>query len=690
MSLTALGLAAAGAGLHEAVHHWRRRSEDVSDDDLEIAALDDKEDGSAEPLAVSASSLALAIAGHLYPPLALAYLAPLGYGAMPIVRDAIEDLATERKVAFPAMDIASIATCCAAGSTVTASFSMLTYHAAIKLARMTRDGAKARVSEEFVSPDDEVHVLRGNEALCVRIRELQVGDLVKVSAGMTVPVDGTVRSGSAMVDQQAMTGEARPAELQAGDTALAATLVLRGELQIEAMTVGADTVAGQVAKMLNSVGQHKSGRQLFAEKFLDRLSPAMLGAGLLAVPTMGLDRAAAILYLMPFYWIRIVAPVGALGVQARAVKDSILIKDGSALEHLPKVDTVVFDKTGTLTTGEMRVAETASFADIDRQELLRLAASVENGVDHPIARGLGKCAAETGIALSPSDDRVKTVGLGVGARIDGAEVLVGSPRFLGENSVSVAVAAPFLQASEAAGRSPILIARDGVCIGGIALDQDIREGAAELVRDLKAAGIRVLLMSGDGSAATEALGAELRLDEVISGCLPTDKAAHVERLKAEGRTVCFVGDGINDGVALRAANVAISLHGASTLAQDVAQIILTSADLRLVETILMIGRSYDFRMKTAMRLYALESSADVFGIALLGWGMGPTILTAQASLWSSMAVALAPESGVARARTVASAVGRRAGAFGRTSREKLRRLAPRRGPFNQPQPEPAP
>lgn len=432
-------------------------------------------------------------------------------------------------------------------------------------------------------------VVRGDRRRRVAVADLRPGDTVVVYPGELIPVDGVVVSGRAAVDQKMMTGEAMPVAREEGMNVLAGTTIADGKLYVRAEATGASTRAGSIVRLLDAPTQDTRAAS-YANNVGDRLVLPTFG---IAAAVMAITRnaavASAILMVDLATGIRIAAPTSVMATIARAAKDGVLIKGGRALEQLATVDAIVFDKTGTLTIGEPEVTGVASFNDHRPDELLRLAAGAEVRLRHPAAKAVVRYAEELGVEIPPRGESEYSTGLGVEARIDGHQVLVGSQRFLETRRIEV----PQRVADErsSAGESYLYVAIDDEPAGIVRYRDPPRPESTGVLRALRDLGIgEILMVSGDEVRTAEAVGAELGIDRVHAGALPDDKVAIVRDLQARGRRVAVIGDGINDAAALAQADASIAVRHGADIARETADVVLMEPDLRAIPHAILLAR----------------------------------------------------------------------------------------------------
>ncbi|MEM7556256.1 MAG: heavy metal translocating P-type ATPase, partial [Cyanobacteria bacterium P01_A01_bin.84] len=438
-------------------------------------------------------------------------------------------------------------------------------------------------------------VERDNQIIEIPSDRVEIGDTVIVYPGEQVPVDGTVFRGEAVVNQQQLTGESMPVLAESGTRVYASTLVQSGEIYITAERIGDKTKAAASIEMLQKAPVNDTRMANYASQIADKLILPCLGlAGLVLLITRDTARAASILTLDFVTGIRVSIPTAFLSAINHSSRHSILVRSGRTLELLAEVDTLVFDKTGTLTQGELKVVGVESvFERISPQELLKLAAACEQQLTHPVAEAVSRYAVEQEVSIPPRGEWNYEVGLGVRANIEGKQVLFGSDRFLRQEGISLECLyekdscipqncrkdedCPIRKHS-----SLIYLACDGKFQGIVEYADPLRKESPSLIKHLqKEYGMEVHLLTGDNRQRAHIVAEELKIppQQVHAEAFPEQKAKVVRELHHEGKTVGFVGDGINDSVALAYADVSISFENGSDVARETADVVLMHNDL---------------------------------------------------------------------------------------------------------------
>jgi heavy metal translocating P-type ATPase len=464
----------------------------------------------------------------------------------------------------------------------------------------------------------EVKVRRGAQILSLRLAEVTIGDVVLLFAGDQVPVDGTVLVGQSSLDVRSLTGESVPRYVEPGDEVLASSMLIEGYIEVSTIAVGDHTKAGQIAQLLHDAPVCDTRVGNYAAKVADKFVLPTLALSALSFGLFGsISQAASLLMLDLGTGLRVSVPTSILASLNRAASEGILIRSGRALEALADVDVVVFDKTGTLTTGEPELLHIEVLDDLFTQyDILQLAASAEQGLNHPIALAITEAAKRYQLSLLPIDQWSCEIGRGVCAIQAGRKLLVGNRRLLRDGGIDPPPinTEPHLRVA-----TQIIVAVDGRLAGIIYVSDSLRPDSLQLVESLMERGIQSHLLTGDSEAVALQVGMKLGLSraQIHAEALPDVKADVVQRLKAEGHRVAFVGDGLNDSAALAYADVAISFYHGSDIAKDTAEIVLSGENIiQLLEAYELAKFSFSIVKQNIAIVGVPNLSALLIGVLL--------------------------------------------------------------------------
>ncbi len=453
-------------------------------------------------------------------------------------------------------------------------------------------GALAALAE--LLPDDADRITSDGSVENVPVTELQTGDVVLVRPGARIPADGTIKDGTADVDESMLTGESNPVTREVGDKVVAGTVVADASLRIEVDALGDDTAIAGIQRLVAEAQSSSSRAQALADRAAALLFYVALGAGVITAitwtalgqPSFAVNRTVTVLIIACPHALGLAIPLVTSISTSKSARSGILVKDRIALERMRTIDAVLFDKTGTLTRGEHAVSAVATADGVEEDELLALAGAVEADSEHPLARAIHALATERLDQLPTASDFRSLTGRGVAATVDGVEVAVGGPALLRERELE----APDELAAETErwverGAAVLHVLRGEEVIGAFSLEDEVRDVSREAVRLLHEAGVTVAMITGDARQVAEAVAAELDIDEVFAEVLPEDKDAKVAELQDRGMSVAMVGDGINDAPALARADVGIAIGAGTDVAIESAGIVLASDDPRAVVAI---------------------------------------------------------------------------------------------------------
>jgi P-type Cu+ transporter len=505
----------------------------------------------------------------------------------------------------------------------------------IKLGKFLEARAKGQTSEAIKKlmglRAKSARVVRDGQEMDVAIDDVRVGDFVIVRPGEKIPVDGTVVEGRSAVDESMLTGESLPMEKRPGDTVIGATLNKMGLLKFEATKVGKETALAQIIRLVEEAQGSKAPIQRLADRVSAIFVPVVVGIAVLTflvwyfwiplVPsadvnqfTRALISTIAVLVIACPCALGLATPTAVMVGTGKGAESGILLRSGGALERAGRVTTVVLDKTGTITRGQPAITDivleqstqaVGALAHSDNNpdstswssngvgsenELLRLAASVEKGSEHPLGEAILAEANERGLALAQPDGFKAEMGHGVEAEVDGHLVLVGNLRMISERSLSLNGLETEVQRLQEEAKTAILVAVDNRVRGVIAVADTVKEGSIEAISELKDMGLKVVMITGDNRQTGEAIARQVGVDQVLAEVLPGGKAEEVKKLQESGEVVAMVGDGINDAPALAQADVGIAIGTGTDVAMAAAPVTLISGDLRGVARSIALSR----------------------------------------------------------------------------------------------------
>jgi P-type Cu+ transporter len=491
----------------------------------------------------------------------------------------------------------------------------------------------------------------------VPVDSIQAGDLLRVRPGEKVPVDGELTQGKGNVDEAMVTGEPMPVAKAPGSKVTAGTLNQTGGFVMRAEKVGADTLLSQIVHMVAAAQRSRAPIQRLADQIAGWFVPAVIAVAAVTFVvwlawgpepafSYALVTAVAVLIIACPCALGLATPMSIMVGVGKGAQHGVLIRDAEALEKMEKVDTLVVDKTGTLTEGRPKVVHIEPAQGFAGERVLQLLASVERASEHPLATAIVSEAADRQLALSPVSDFDSPVGKGVVGTVDGHAVVSGSSKFLSEQGIDTATlsAAAEIQRQQAA--TVIFVGVAGRLAGFVAIADPIKATTRAALQALKAAGVRVVMLTGDGKTTAEAVGRALGIDEVVAEVFPQDKAAVVKRLQAEGRVVAMAGDGVNDAPALAQATVGIAMGTGTDVAMESAGITLLQGDLMGIVRARTLSRA---TMRNIRQNLFLSFAYNTAGIPLAAGVLYPWSGTLLSPVVAAAAMALSSVSVIGNA-----------------------------------------
>ncbi|WP_332827289.1 copper-transporting P-type ATPase [Ramlibacter sp.] len=441
-----------------------------------------------------------------------------------------------------------------------------------------------------LAPKTAVRVRADGTDETVQIDTIQVGELLRVRPGEKVPVDGELVEGKGTVDESMVTGEPMPVVKAPGAKVTAGTMNQTGGFVMRAEKVGADTLLSQIVHMVAAAQRSRAPIQRMADQVAGWFVPVVIAVAVLTFVawlvwgpspafSYALITSVAVLIIACPCALGLATPMSIMVGVGRGAQHGVLIRDAEALERMEKIDTLVVDKTGTLTEGRPKVVQVEAAAGFQQDEILQKLASVERASEHPLAMAVVAAAQERKLALSEVTDFDSPVGKGVTGRIQGAQLVSGAGKFLAEHGIDVAPLQAAAERQRARSATVIFVAIEGKLAGFVAIADPIKATTPAALKALREAGVRIVMLTGDGNTTAQAVGKELGIDEVIAEVFPEDKARIVQRLRGEGRVVAMAGDGVNDAPALAAAEVGIAMGTGTDVAMESSGITLLQGDL---------------------------------------------------------------------------------------------------------------
>jgi len=526
----------------------------------------------------------------------------------------------------------------------------------LELGARERTGAAIRALLDLAAKTARIIRPDGSEEE-IPLEEVEVGHRLRVRPGDKVPVDGIVVEGRSSIDESMLSGEPIPVEKVDGDVVTGATINGTGSLVIEARRVGADTVLSQIVEMVATAQRSRAPIQNLADSVAGIFVPAVISVAVIAfvawaiwgpAPSLSyaLINAVAVLIIACPCALGLATPMSIMTAAGRGAQSGVLIRNAEALERFAKVDTLIIDKTGTLTVGKPRLIAVLPEAGHDETEVLRLAASLERGSEHPLAEAIVDAAMDRGVELVKAQDFEAVTGKGVMGVIDDRRVALGNARFAADFGLDAGALADTANLRRDEGETVMFVIVENDIVGLIAVADPVKETTAEALKALHAAGLRIVMATGDNERTARAVAAKLGIDEIRADVLPRDKARIIEELQAQGRKVAMAGDGVNDAPALAQADVGIAMGTGADVAIESAGLTLVKGDLNGIVRARRLARATMRNIKQNL-FFALVYNA--FGVPVAAGALFPWFGVLISPMFAAAAMSLSSVSVVSNA-----------------------------------------
>lgn len=526
----------------------------------------------------------------------------------------------QRRIEVPVLDATAIGVSMFRGDISTAGSVMFLLGIGEILEEWTHKKSVDDLARSMSLNISRVWLCNDGQEMLVPTTEVRAGDLVRVHMGNMIPFDGAVAEGEAMVNQASLTGESEPVRKYKESTVYAGTVVEEGELTIHVKETNGSSKFDKIVTMIEESEKLKSGLESKAEHLADRLVPyTLLGTGITYLLTRNVTKAISVLMVDFSCALKLAMPISVLSAIREASNYHVTVKGGRYLEAMAEADTIVFDKTGTLTKAQPTVKQVVAFNGMSENELLRIAACLEEHFPHSMAKAVVQAAVERRLVHEELHSKVEyIVAHGISSKINDKKVVIGSYHFVFEDE-KCAVPDGMMEAFEKLPSecSHLFMAIDYELAAVICIEDPLREEAANVIRELKEAGIsKVVMMTGDSDRTAKAIASRVGVDEYYSEVLPEDKASFVEAEKKAGRKVIMIGDGINDSPALSAADIGIAISDGAEIAREIADITVGADSLNELVTLKLISNGLMKRIHKNYRfIVSFNTGLILFGVA---------------------------------------------------------------------------
>lgn len=513
--------------------------------------------------------------------------------------------------------------------------------ALITLGKYLEKKSKGKTSEAITKLMDlapkTATVLRNNKEVIVSIEEVIKDDIVIVKPGESIPVDGVIIEGKSSIDQSAITGESIPVEKNIGDKVIAATINKNGYFKFKAEKVGDDTTLAQIISLVEDASSSKAPIAKLADKISGVFVPVVISISIIATIVwllvgksfeFSLSIGIAVLVISCPCALGLATPVAIMVGTGKGAENGILIKSAEALETAHKIQTVVLDKTGTITEGKPKVTDIVVNSNINKNELLKIAASIEKPSEHPLADAIIEKAKKENITLLDVDNFISITGKGIKAEINNKIYYAGNLSLMKENNIDCSKFEKIINDLAQKGKTPLCFSDNNILLGVIAVADTIKPTSKKAIEEFKNMGINIVMLTGDNKNTAEAIRKELNIDKVIAEVLPQDKEKEVRKIQESGKKVAMIGDGINDAPALARADIGIAIGAGTDIAIESADIVLMKSDLLDGVTTIKLSKAVIKNIKENLfwaffyNAIGIPLAAGVF-YNILGWKLNP-------------------------------------------------------------------
>lgn len=548
--------------------------------------------------------------------------------AYPFVKEGLKSL-KNRKMDVALLDASAISVSIVTGQFADAASIMALLSLGEELEDYTLKKSRLNLKSSLALNVDQVLVKDGDKKVFKHLKEVEIGDLIYVSMGTTIPVDGEVVEGFGMVNESSFTGEAKAVEKNEKSSVFAGTVLEEGDLLVKAKKKYDDSRLNHIIKLIEDSEKNKSLAQIKAESMADSLVKySFIGAGLTYLLTRNFIKAKSFLMVDYSCALKLTIPIAYMKAISQAGDENILVKGGKYFESIAKADTIIFDKTGTLTKSEPEVKRVIAF-DIDEDEALRIAACLEEHFPHSIARAVVKKAKEKNLNHEEMHSKPEYVmAHGIKSTIDGKPALIGSEHFILEDEkIKISSEQGDLINSLKEEYSLLFMAYDNKLMSVLCIDDPIRKDAKETISNLRKLGFtHIAMLTGDNENSARAVSKKLDLDFYKSQVLPEDKEEYIKKMKDMGKKVIMIGDGVNDSIALSQADVGISMSKGADLAKEISDVSIKTDSLKELVDLVKLSRSVDKRVKNDYE------KIIAFNTLLIALGLGSFITNTQSAL----------------------------------------------------------